>query len=54
MVERELDLIQMTIKINKYMETLDEKKRSIERTKPAVIELDVTPQIGKGSFAETG
>lgn len=33
----------MTQKLNKYMDSLEVKKRSLERTKPTVIEVNVSP-----------
>jgi hypothetical protein len=33
----------MSSKMSRYIESLEEKKRSLERTKPTVIELHVSP-----------
>jgi len=39
----------MTKKLNKYLDSLEAKKQSAEMSRPAVIEVDISPNNDKGS-----
>ena len=39
----------MAVKLNKYMESVEEKKKIIDQSRPAIIDLNVENAINRGS-----